>query len=483
MKKASIYRAALFLASVTLVNVSCWAQKNAPKTALAPTAPTTALTSQECGVDVRPQDLPDGDYGGFYTWPEIVGKIDGWLQSYPQLISVQKLGTSVEGRAIPLLKISNHPKIDADKPEILYLVGLHPREQAPTVAIVNFVSELLAGYGKDAEITRLIDTREIWVVPMLNVDGKIYDFQHGNGKTRGGDWRKNRRANADGTFGVDLNRNFPVRWGGNRAYDAAWKGSTAETSTNIYEGSAPGSEPEVRAAMDFIAARPLRVMLDLHSPLHDMRGPGFLSASEQPIYQKLLQNMQQSQQAPYPTQLGKPGVEPATETRGGDSGISYPWAYYATGAYSFNIEMGYQSGPDAKYTTGASARYATAASVESEYAANIRGPLMSLLRDCGDLKLAALGTAKLLSSKWEGTPTAGEKVLWKPQIAGAFDYAVAMSDSAAGVISLEFRRAPGERGFPIQIQTGVPAGTRIPLSLYVWKGRERSVLKTELVVR
>ncbi|RYG56067.1 hypothetical protein EON80_29800, partial [bacterium] len=394
---------------------------------------------EACGIDVRPQDLPNGDYGGFYTWPELVGKVDRWVKDYPQIVSVQKLGTTIEGRAIPLLKISNNPKIDQEKPQLLYLVGIHPREQAPMIAIVNFVDELLKGYGKNSEITNLIDHREIWVVPMLNVDGKVFDFLQGNTTNRGADWRKNRRANPDGTFGVDLNRNFPVRWGGNRAYDPAWKASTSETKAHIYEGSGPGSEPEVQAIMDFIASHPLRVVLDLHSPLHDMRGPGYLSKSEHPVYLDLLQKMRKSQETPYDIQLGKPGTEPISEARGGDTGISYPWAYYATGAYSFNIEMGYQQRSDAKYTIGLSARYAAAESVEKEYLANIRGPLMTLLRECGNLKPVTKGTAKLASSKWEGKAKPDSRIVWKPQIKGNFDYAVAMSGSAAGVIPIEFR--------------------------------------------
>ncbi|MBW3634912.1 MAG: hypothetical protein KY445_00425 [Armatimonadetes bacterium] len=476
MQKTSIYSAVLLLTSAAILNTSGRAQS-------APDAvPKAAATLQECGVDVHPQDLPNGDYGGFYTWPELVGEIDGWLRKYPHLVRAQRLGTSVEGRAIPLLKISSNPEKDEDKPEVLYLVGIHPREQAPTVAIVRFVSELLAGYNTNPEITQLVNSREIWVVPMLNVDGKIYDFQHGNTTTRGADWRKNRRVNPDGTIGVDLNRNFPIRWGGNRAYDESWKASTADTKGNIYEGSAPASEPETRAIMEFITARPLRAMVDLHSPLHDLRAPGFLSASEHSIYLDLLQKMQKSQKDPYPLKIGKPGVEPKSETRGGDSGTSYPWSYYTTGAYSFNIEMGFK-GRNGEYSTGVGARYASAASVETEYADNIRGPLLTLLRESGDLQPATQGSAKLLQSGWEGAPKAGARVMWKPQITRDFDYAVAMSESAAGVIPLEFRLAPAGAGFSIQIQPNAKSGTPIPLSLYVWKGRERSIFKTELVVQ
>jgi hypothetical protein len=440
----------------------------------------------DCGIDVRPEDLANGQYGGFYTWPEMVSQMDTWLAKYPNILSCQSLGTTVQGRKIPLLKISDNPNVDENEPEILYVVGIHPREQAPTVAIIRFVNDLLSSYGTDPEITNLINTREIWVVPMLNVDGKIYDMQNGNGTDKGADWRKNRRPNADGTFGVDLNRNFPVRWGGDRSMDEAWKTTTADTRGNIYEGPLPASEPETQAVMDFIRRRPLSIMLDLHSPLHDMRAPGFLSASEQPIFARVLSALQKSQKQPYGIQIGKPGVEPSDTDRSGNTGVSYAWSYYTTGAYSFNIEMAYRVTSEtgaSRFSTGVKARYADAATVETEYTDNIRGPLMTLLRECGYLKVASKGSAKLLKSSWDGAPKAGNTVTWKPEIDGAFDYAVAVSGNAAGVVKTEFRIAPASKGFPIEIQQNATAGTHIPVSLYVWnRDRQLSVLTTDLVV-
>ncbi|BCM90716.1 zinc carboxypeptidase [Abditibacteriota bacterium] len=459
-------RLLLFFLALGGVASSCTFARNeaAPET-------SSVLALAQCGVDVRPQDVSDGDYGGFYTWPELVEQMANWAK-HTDVVSVESLGKSVEGRPIPLFHISGKTKTFAPKPEIFYLVGVHPREQAPTICIVRFINELLDGYGRDDEITHLLDTRTIWIVPMLNVDGKIFDFQHGNGKTRGADWRKNRRENKDGTYGVDLNRNFPVRWGGNRAYDKAWKTTTTDTKGNIYEGPAPASEPETRAVMNFISHHPLRVVLDLHSPLHDMRSPGFLSQSEHDVFAGLLREMQATQKQPYPLQLPKTGGEPLTETRGGDSGISYPWAYYSTGAYSFNIEIGLKG------------RYPSPATVEQEYKDNIRGPLFTLLRECADLKLATRGHLSFGASKWEGTPKAGERVVWRPQIKGAFSFAVAQSDNAAGIIPMEFHLAPATRGFPILIQKDAKAGTRIPLTLYVWTAaRQLSIYKETLVVR
>jgi murein tripeptide amidase MpaA len=183
-----------------------------------------------------------------------------------------------------VLRISdNAARDEPDEPEVLLMAGIHPREQQPQLCLVRLADELLAGYTKDARLTRLVNEREIWIIPVLNVDGKVYDMRQGNGRDKGADWRKNRRPNADGSVGVDLNRNFGVRWGGNRARNEGWNGATNEPRTNIYEGPVPMSEPETRALADFIAARPLRVFVDIHSPLRSLFFPATCPQASTPV--------------------------------------------------------------------------------------------------------------------------------------------------------------------------------------------------------
>ena len=63
--------------------------------------------------------------------------------------------------------------------------------------------------GQDPALTNLVNTREIWVLPNVNPDGGEYDIESGFYQW----WRKNRRPNPGGSFGVDLNRNYGYRWG------------------------------------------------------------------------------------------------------------------------------------------------------------------------------------------------------------------------------------------------------------------------------
>ena len=93
---------------------------------------------------------------------------------------------------------------------------------------------MLEQYASDAAVQRVVDRTELWFVPVANPDGYDYTFTEGNRL-----WRKNLRDNdGDGAItgfdGVDLNRNFPYRWG----YDN--EGSSPAPSSLTYRGPSAG---------------------------------------------------------------------------------------------------------------------------------------------------------------------------------------------------------------------------------------------------
>ena len=105
----------------------------------------------------------------------------------------------------------------------------------------RLLHHVLDNYGTDPEITNLVNTTELWFVPVANPDGYDYTFTAGNRL-----WRKNLRDNnGDGQItagdGVDLNRNFAYKWG----YDN--EGSSPDPSSDTYRGPGPNSEPETKA--------------------------------------------------------------------------------------------------------------------------------------------------------------------------------------------------------------------------------------------
>jgi murein tripeptide amidase MpaA len=153
------------------------------------------------------------------------------------------IGQSIEGRDLWAIRLSDNPAVyEADEPTAWFDALHHAREPMSAEAVLRFAYTLAAQYGTDAEMTRLIDSRNLILLPCVNPDG--YEYNRRNYPSGGGLWRKNRRDNGDGSFGVDLNRNYSFQWG----RDARLP------SSPIYQGSAPFSEPETAAIRDFFAA-------------------------------------------------------------------------------------------------------------------------------------------------------------------------------------------------------------------------------------
>jgi hypothetical protein len=430
-------------------------------------------------------DKPDGDYGPYLTYAEMQGKIADWARTHPELVQVSSLGKTFEGRDIPLVRLSAVPVNGPDSvPEVLFLSGIHPREQQPQIGIAALVDEFLASYGKDASLTKLLKERVIWIVPVFNVDGKVYDMQHGDGKTRGADWRKNRHPNPDGkTVGVDLNRNWGVRWGGNHAIDPSWNASTLDGKANIYEGAGPLSEPEDKALATFIQSRQgrLRLFLDIHSPLHAIYAPTYLAGAEYYRYQTLLDGMRTRQKQPYKTTDLKLDGEPEPGARGGDSGLTYTWIYYTQGVYAMNMEFA----PPTVSSAGVRARYAPPAEIDSEYQQNIRGPLLYLIDTAGTLPTAYKATS-ITAVPGNGTTdkpaTPGAMITWTPPaLRGDWSYSILVSEGPEVFVPSEYRKAPLSGGFTIQIDPKAKSGTKVPMSLYVWD-KNRGVIRVPVVL-
>lgn len=201
---------------------------------------------------------PSKDMGGYKTLAEINSYLDGIVADHRSIVAPKfNIGTTIEGRTIWAVKISDNPAIDEDEPEILFHAAIHPREVITPEVCLAIMDTLTDYYGIDPHITELVDTREIWFVLPVNPDGYYHNqVIEPNG---GGMWRKNRRNNGNGSYGVDLNRNYGYEWG----YDDA--GSSPTPSDATYRGTGPFSEPEAQAMRDFIVAREFVITMDYHA--------------------------------------------------------------------------------------------------------------------------------------------------------------------------------------------------------------------------
>ncbi len=208
-------------------------------------------------VAVTPLAFPP-DFEDYHDYAEMVTELQTLAASYPDITNLQSIGLSYEGRDLWALRITDQPQTAEEGEQgILIYAGTHAREHLTVEQALYLANDLLHNYGSEGEATNLIDNRDIWILPNLNPDGSEYDINQWQFQPPY--WRKNRRNNQDGTWGVDLNRNFGYQWG-------CCGGSSSYTGSDTYRGPAPFSEPESQALRDFVIGHPhLTTSFSLHT--------------------------------------------------------------------------------------------------------------------------------------------------------------------------------------------------------------------------
>ncbi len=207
-----------------------------------------------------PEGFELGSVGGFCSIDEMHDHLDDMIDQYPDLISQKYLLNyqTHEGRDIYWLRISDNPNTnETGEPEILYTGMHHAREPIGMQVSLFYMYYLLENYPDDPEVQYLVDNFELVFVPMINVDGYAYNIQTNPGG--GGMWRKNRRDNEDGSYGVDPNRNYGYQWGLDNT------GSSPYTWDETYRGPAPFSEPCVNSMREFCEENEFVNALNYHS--------------------------------------------------------------------------------------------------------------------------------------------------------------------------------------------------------------------------
>lgn len=128
-----------------------------------------------------------------------------------------------------------------EKGVVLITCGIHAREYSPPELCARWIEALVDGYGNDADITSIVDHTEIHVILESNPDGRRIAETNRNLF-----WRKNTRPGCSYSSGrgVDLNRNFPFKWG-------FPGGSSTDPCSATYRGSSAASEPEIQAIIEY----------------------------------------------------------------------------------------------------------------------------------------------------------------------------------------------------------------------------------------
>ncbi len=219
-------------------------------------------------------------------------------------VNLSIIGHSWEGKPIYVLEITKGDP--SNKPWFL-IIGLHhAREWISAEAAFYVAAYFASNYGTDANITDILNNVNLAVIPVMNPDGldialyknewhrknarpvdedgdnltdedppedtngdgyinmyyyQGYPFPQFEGVDNDGDGY----SGEDWIGGVDPNRNYPYAWG--EVY------GEQDPQSEVYQGPAPASEPEVRAIMSYMTSRKPIVAISLHSGIEKLLYP------------------------------------------------------------------------------------------------------------------------------------------------------------------------------------------------------------------
>ncbi|XP_077304590.1 carboxypeptidase O-like [Lithobates pipiens] len=190
-----------------------------------------------------------------YTLYHPMDQIYEWMEQikdkHSDVVSQHLLGNTYEERKIEYFKIGLPSK--KTKKVILMDCGIHAREWISVAYCQWFVKEILARYKSDALLNKLLKQVDFYIIPVLNVDGYIYSW------TDERLWRMNRSPQNGTCFGVDLNRNFDVKW--------CETGASTNCFDITYCGPSAASELETKALVRLVEQHKPNILmyLTMHS--------------------------------------------------------------------------------------------------------------------------------------------------------------------------------------------------------------------------
>ena len=189
----------------------------------------------------------------YFTPDEIHAQLQQLHTAHPSITRLFVAGTTFEGRAIHGIEISDQPGVTEDEPSLLFNGQHHSREVATSHVALDVAEQLTANYGVDPTVTSWVTDFKTIVVPMVNPDGTQHVFDADSL------WRKNRQSYAGSCLGVDLNRNYPYRWG------PAGCGSAGSCASSTYPGPSAASELETQAMIALAEAWDFTLAVSYHA--------------------------------------------------------------------------------------------------------------------------------------------------------------------------------------------------------------------------
>ncbi|MDD4309960.1 MAG: M14 family zinc carboxypeptidase [Candidatus Cloacimonetes bacterium] len=309
----------------------------------------------KANLSVKEKDIP-----GYRNYQNMVDELMVLQAEYPSLMQVSSLGeswaTQYRNQGLPAyqnynhqvwaVKLSNNVSVQEDEPAFYFVGAHHAREPISMETVMAILVNLLEGYGTDATITDLVNTSEIWFVPLLNPDGHKIVLDQTDVW-----WRKNLRDNnaneaidlgsdGSGPDGIDINRNYGYKWG--------YLSASGNPNSITYHGLEPFSELETQYFKAFLESRNFLAGISYHTYGEYVLYPfGYMYNVISPDIVEI-QALANSMAATIPSVTGAGTYTPMHSYELYPvSGSLDDWAYGERGIFAYTIEMATEFIPNA----------------------------------------------------------------------------------------------------------------------------------------
>jgi len=206
-----------------------------------------ATAAQDAAYAVASADLNPDFFKEFRDATAIEARLSQLAALAPERATVRGVGSTLEGRTIWALRVRGAGDNGAPPMPMLINGAQHAREWISAMSVSCIADRLVRDYDTDAAVRAFVDGTDAWIIPVVNPDGYQYSWSQDRY------WRKNRREG----FGVDLNRNYSVAFGG--------AGSSGQKRSDIYRGDRAFSENETAALRALVRRENIALHIDFHA--------------------------------------------------------------------------------------------------------------------------------------------------------------------------------------------------------------------------
>ncbi|MEH6634562.1 MAG: M14 family metallopeptidase [Halioglobus sp.] len=129
--------------------------------------------------------MPEIAFNRFYRYDELSAILQAYVEAYPNLVSLESIGKSFEGRDIWVVTLTNKETGAAEDKPALWLDGnIHSVEVTASTACLYHIEKMVSAFGADKTITHCLDTRTFYICPRVNPDGAEWALGEMNRKVR-----------------------------------------------------------------------------------------------------------------------------------------------------------------------------------------------------------------------------------------------------------------------------------------------------------